>query len=92
MGIVVAWFEHSYSSTVVLVIAILLLGIPLLSIPGYGMYYLYQSSGTFCERFRRTCRPTDWYPVDMEDRQKYEEFVGNNEMTHQLFEVTEEVN
>ncbi|XP_020799192.1 sodium-dependent proline transporter [Drosophila serrata] len=91
-GLSAAIFEHSYSSMVVLVMAIFLLGLPLLFIPGYGLYYLYQSSGTFCERFRRTCRPTDWYPVDMEDRQRYEEFVGNTEMTHQLFEVTEEVN
>ncbi|KAH8258530.1 hypothetical protein KR038_001571 [Drosophila bunnanda] len=91
-GLSVAFFEHSYSSVVVLVLAVFLLGLPLLSIPGYGLYYLYQSSGTFCERFRRTCRPTDWYPVDMADRQRYEESVGNTEMTHQLFEVTEEVN
>ncbi|XP_017029551.1 sodium- and chloride-dependent glycine transporter 1 [Drosophila kikkawai] len=92
MGIFVASFEHSYSSVLVLVLALFLLGLPLLAIPGYGLYYLYQSSGTFCERFKRTCRPTDWYPVDTEDRQRYEEFVGNSEMTHQLFEVTEEVN
>ncbi|KAH8281500.1 hypothetical protein KR054_000916 [Drosophila jambulina] len=92
VGLTVACFEHSYTSVVVLVLAIFLLGLPLLAIPGYGLYYLYQSSGTFCERFRRTCRPTDWYPVEMEDRQRYEEFVGNTEMTHQLFEVTEEVN
>ncbi|KAH8334119.1 hypothetical protein KR059_006803 [Drosophila kikkawai] len=92
MGIFVASFEHSYSSVLVLVLALFLLGLPLFAIPGYGLYYLYQSSGTFCERFKRTCRPTDWYPVDTEDRQRYEEFVGNSEMTHQLFEVTEEVN
>ncbi|KAH8249667.1 hypothetical protein KR032_011275 [Drosophila birchii] len=91
-GLSVGFYEHSYSSLVVLMMAIFLLGLPLLSIPGYGLYYIYQSTGTFCERFKRTCRPTDWYPVDTEDRQKYEEFVGNTEMTHQLFEVTEEVN
>ncbi|XP_017060354.1 sodium- and chloride-dependent neutral and basic amino acid transporter B(0+)-like [Drosophila ficusphila] len=91
-GIGLAVMEHSYSSMVVLVVSIILVGLPILFIPGYGFYYLYQSTGTFCERFKRTCRPTDWYPVEMEHRQKYEEAVGNTEITHQLFEVTEEVN
>ncbi|KAI8042936.1 sodium- and chloride-dependent glycine transporter 1 [Drosophila gunungcola] len=91
-GIGLSLMEHSYSSVAVLVMSILLVALPILAIPGYGFYYLYQSTGTFCERFKRTCRPTDWYPVEMEHRQQYEEAVGNTEMTHQLFEVTEEVN
>ncbi|XP_017115969.1 sodium- and chloride-dependent glycine transporter 1 [Drosophila elegans] len=91
-GIGLSLMEHSYSSVIVLVMSILLVALPILAIPGYGFYYLYQSTGTFCERFKRTCRPTDWYPVEMEHRQQYEEAVGNTEMTHQLFEVTEEVN
>jgi len=45
--------------------SIVLVVLPILAIPGYGFYYLYQSTGTFCERFKRTCRPTDWYPVEM---------------------------
>ncbi|KAH8413103.1 hypothetical protein KR009_007939 [Drosophila setifemur] len=92
LGISMSVMEHFYSSKIVLVISIFLVVLPLLAIPGYGFYYLYQSTGTFCERFRRVCRPTDWYPVEMEHRQQYEETVGNSEMTHQLFEVTEEVN
>lgn len=91
-GIALSISEHSYSTTVVFVMSIVLVVLPILAIPGYGFYYLYQSTGTFCERFKRTCRPTDWYPVEMEHRQQYEEAVDNTEMTHQLFEVTEEVN
>ncbi|XP_033173598.1 sodium- and chloride-dependent glycine transporter 1 isoform X1 [Drosophila mauritiana] len=91
-GIGLSISEHSYSTAVVVVMSIVLVVLPILAIPGYGFYYLYQSTGTFCERFRRTCRPTDWYPVEMEHRQQYEEAVDNTEMTHQLFEVTEEVN
>ncbi|EDX04119.1 GD22475 [Drosophila simulans] len=91
-GIGLSISEHSYSTAVVFVMSIVLVVLPILAIPGYGFYYLYQSTGTFCERFRRTCRPTDWYPVEMEHRQQYEEAVDNTEMTHQLFEVTEEVN
>nr|AAQ22494.1 RE05480p [Drosophila melanogaster] len=91
-GIALSISEHSYSTTVVFVMSIVLVVLPILAIPGYGFYYLYQSTGTFCERFKRTCRPTDWYPVEMEHRQQYEEAVDSTEMTHQLFEVTEEVN
>ncbi|XP_034668145.1 sodium-dependent proline transporter-like [Drosophila subobscura] len=92
MGIVVSIMEHSYSSVVVMIISVFLVVIPLLSIPGYGLYSMYQSTGSCWERFRRSCRPTDWYPVEMEHRQQYEEAVGNTDVTHQLFEVTDEVN
>jgi len=75
----------------ILLTCIILVWLPILAIPGYGFYNLFQSTGTFCDRFRRTCRPTDWYPVEMEYRHKYEEAVGTTE-THQLFEVIEDVN
>ncbi|XP_016998140.2 sodium- and chloride-dependent glycine transporter 1-like [Drosophila takahashii] len=92
IGIVVFLAEHFHFSVVVFVLSILLVWLPILAIPGYGFYYLFQSTGTFCDRFKRACRPTDWYPLEMEHRQQYEVAVGNTEMTHQLFEVTEEVN
>jgi len=66
---------------------IIVLWLPILAIPGIGLYYISQSTGTFCDRFRRTCRPTNWYPVDMERRQKYEEAIRAPEMTHQLTDV-----
>ncbi|XP_017069627.2 sodium- and chloride-dependent glycine transporter 1-like isoform X2 [Drosophila eugracilis] len=59
-------------------------------IPVYGVYYLYQSNGTFSERFRRTCRPTNWYPVEMDHRQQYEEAAGNTEMKSVLISSTGE--
>jgi len=76
-------------SKVILVTCIVLVCLPILAIPGYGFYNLSESTGTFCDHPRRTCRPTDWYPVEIEHRQKYEE--GTTE-THQLFEVIEDVN
>ncbi|KAH8352177.1 hypothetical protein KR084_002468 [Drosophila pseudotakahashii] len=91
-GIGISSLDHSYSSAVVLAMSAFLVLIPILAIPGYGLYYLTQSTGTFGDRLRRTCRPTDWYPVEMEHRQQYEVAVGNTEMTHQLFEVTEDLN
>ncbi|XP_017069553.1 LOW QUALITY PROTEIN: sodium- and chloride-dependent glycine transporter 1-like [Drosophila eugracilis] len=89
LGISIYMMDHSYSSAVITIISIVLVALPILAIPGYGYYYLYQSTGTFCERFRR---PTDWYPVEIEHRQQYEEAVGNRETTQQLSEVAEEVN
>ncbi|XP_043646475.1 sodium-dependent dopamine transporter-like isoform X3 [Drosophila teissieri] len=77
--------KYTYSTVVVVVM-------PILAIPGYGLYHLYQCTGTIRERFKRTCRPTDWYPVETEHRQQYEEALDNSDMTQQLCEVTEEVN
>ncbi|KAH8271014.1 hypothetical protein KR018_000170 [Drosophila ironensis] len=91
-SISIVWMEHSFSGVILLIICIVMVALPFLAIPGYGLYYLCQSTGSFGERFKRTCRPTDWYPVELEHRQQYEEVVGNTELTHQLFEVTEEVN
>ncbi|XP_032569733.1 sodium- and chloride-dependent neutral and basic amino acid transporter B(0+) isoform X2 [Drosophila sechellia] len=87
LGIFVCYMEHSYTSPIVLGISIVLVILPMMASPGYGIYYIYRSTGSFCERFRRTCRPTDWYPVEMEHRQQYEEAVSNTDMTQQLTAV-----
>ncbi|XP_043641394.1 sodium-dependent noradrenaline transporter-like isoform X2 [Drosophila teissieri] len=84
--------KHTYSTEAVVVMSIILVDLPILAIPGYGLYHLYQCTGTIRERFKRTCRPTDWYPVETEHRQQYEEALDNSDMTQQLCEVTEEVN
>ncbi|XP_034472534.1 sodium-dependent proline transporter-like [Drosophila innubila] len=91
-GLFASFMKHVYESTLVLYISLFLVIIPLLFIPGYGMYITYQNTGGSCNRFRRACRPTDWYPQEMENRQQYEDVVGNSDLTHQLYEVTEEVN
>ncbi|EDX04117.1 GD22477 [Drosophila simulans] len=80
--------EHSYASAVIHVMAIMLLGLPILAIPGYGIYYFHQRPGSLSALFRAT----DWYPVEMEYRQQYGELVQHSDMTHQLFDGTEEVN
>ncbi|XP_037711811.1 sodium- and chloride-dependent glycine transporter 2-like isoform X2 [Drosophila subpulchrella] len=84
--------EHTHFPAVVLWMSIILVGLPILAIPGYGFFYLSQSPGTYRDRLRRICQPTDWYPVEMEYRQQYEEALGNSEMIHQMFQVTESVN
>ncbi|KAH8353052.1 hypothetical protein KR084_008627 [Drosophila pseudotakahashii] len=91
MGLTWSILNYDEGKAAYLVMSIIVVWLPLLTIPGYGIYYLSKSTGTVWDRLRRACRPTDWYPVDMEYRQKYEEAVGTTE-THQLFEVTEEVN
>ncbi|XP_016963271.1 sodium-dependent noradrenaline transporter-like [Drosophila biarmipes] len=88
LGIYWSIEDHSFVADEFLVMCIVVVWLPLLAIPGYGFYYLSKSTGTFCDRLRRTCRPTDWYPVEMEHRRKYEEALGNTE-AHQLVEVTE---
>ncbi|XP_037711809.1 sodium- and chloride-dependent neutral and basic amino acid transporter B(0+)-like isoform X2 [Drosophila subpulchrella] len=92
IGIDWSLHNHSWVSLEFHVMSIIVLWLPILAIPGIGLYYLSQSTGTFYDRFRRTCRPTEWYPVEMEHHQKYEEVVGNTEMTHQLLGVSEDVN
>ncbi|KAH8378507.1 hypothetical protein KR093_011745 [Drosophila rubida] len=92
VGLFMASMERIYSSAPVMFISLFLVILPLLFIPGYGIYITYQNTGGFCNRFRRACRPTDWYPVEMQHRQQYEEVLGNSDLTHQLYEVTEEVN
>ncbi|XP_060647927.1 sodium- and chloride-dependent glycine transporter 1-like [Drosophila nasuta] len=90
MGLWMAFVEHFYVTTPLLIISFILVILPILFIPGYGIYITYENTGTFYNRIRRACRPTDWYPVEMENRQQYEETLGNSDITHQLYEVTEE--
>ncbi|EDW65048.1 sodium- and chloride-dependent glycine transporter 1 [Drosophila virilis] len=92
IGVFISSMEHAFSSSVMLHISLILVLVPMLFIPGYGVFIMCQNTGGFCDRFRRACRPNDWYPTEMEDRQQYEEVVGNADITHQLYEVTEEVN
>lgn len=91
MGIFISYFEHAFSSGIMLTMSLIVVLLSVLFIPGYGVLIMCQNTGSFCNRFRRACRPNDWYPIEMEDRQQYEEVVGNADITHQLYEVTEEV-
>ncbi|XP_030384886.1 sodium- and chloride-dependent glycine transporter 1-like [Scaptodrosophila lebanonensis] len=89
--VIVAFMEHSFSSSSIGFISIVLVITPLLYIPSYGVYIMFRNTGSFCMRFKRACRATDWYPLEMEDRQRYEEALGTNDLTHQLYEVTDDM-
>ncbi|KAH8353305.1 hypothetical protein KR084_010169 [Drosophila pseudotakahashii] len=83
IGISWSIIDHNYATVEFLAISIIVVWLPLLAIAGYGLYYLSQSTGTVWDRLRSTCRPTDWYPVEMEHRQQYEKAGDDTEMTHQ---------
>ncbi|XP_075152758.1 sodium- and chloride-dependent neutral and basic amino acid transporter B(0+)-like isoform X2 [Haematobia irritans] len=90
LGIFLAFYEHLTSNLLMAILAIIFIVLPWLCIPGYAIYVMAQGIGTFRDRFRRCCHPNDWYPTQTEDRQRYEEAMGNVEFTHQLNEITEE--
>lgn len=81
---------HFVGATVVQIAAVLFIVLPWLYVPGYMIYIMLQTTGTFKTRFKRCCRPMDWYPVELEDRQRYEQTMRNTDMTHQLHELEEE--
>ncbi|KAM7353631.1 sodium- and chloride-dependent neutral and basic amino acid transporter B(0+)-like isoform 1-T1 [Cochliomyia hominivorax] len=89
VGIFIAYYEHMLSNGVIAIFAFIFIVIPWLLIPGFAGYSMRQSIGTFKERFQRCCRPNDWYPVEQEHRQRYEEAMGNMDITHQLSEITD---
>lgn len=65
--------------------------VPWLFIPGFMAYSMWRATGdTIKIRFAKCCRPTDWYPVGSQHRQAYEEAMGNQDITHQLEEVTDD--
>lgn len=49
-----------------------------------------QSRGSIMDRFRRCCRPTDWFPVEAQDRQNFEVAMDHMEITHTLSELKED--
>ncbi|XP_055917390.1 sodium-dependent proline transporter-like isoform X2 [Eupeodes corollae] len=58
--------------------------LPWLFVPGYCIFKLLQTSGMLNVRFKRSIRPTDWYPVDSMYRNQYEETFSRSEISHQL--------
>lgn len=90
MFLIIAFFEHIISTTSTNILAIIFIGIPWIFIPGYMMLYMWQTSGSIKMRFKRCCRPTDWYPTSSDYRQRYEELLHTLDITHQLNEITEE--
>lgn len=84
-----SFYEHMISSGIIALYAVIFIVIPWLCIPGYVIRTMLRSMGSMKMRFQRCCRPTDWYPVEAEYRQLYEEAMGNLDVTHQLNEITE---
>ncbi|KAL5281094.1 hypothetical protein ACFFRR_004861 [Megaselia abdita] len=58
------------------IVAFLLRVLPMLVIPGYMIFALTKTKGPLSSRIRKLNRPTDWYPVDREEKRKYEEALG----------------
>lgn len=83
----IAYWEHVFSTFIIDLYAIFLIVIPWLLIPGYAIYCMCMTMGTLKTRFSRCCHPTDWYPIEADDRQQYEKAVGNSDLTHTLDEV-----
>lgn len=80
----ISYYEHRGSPLFIGLIALIFTAIPWMFIPGFVIYQMSLAIGTIKERFLRCCRPTDWFPVEAEDRQKYEEAIGNVDITHTL--------
>uniref|UniRef100_A0A1A9VUV6 Transporter n=1 Tax=Glossina austeni TaxID=7395 RepID=A0A1A9VUV6_GLOAU len=89
--LMVSFYEHLLSTWVIKLFAVVFIGLPWIFVPGYAVFCIWQTTGSIKTRLKRCCRPTDWYPVVAEDRQRYEEAMGNLDITHQLNEITEEV-
>ncbi|KAL5281089.1 hypothetical protein ACFFRR_004858 [Megaselia abdita] len=70
------------------ILAFTLKYIPWLIFPGYMIFRIATQVGSFANRFTRLCKPTDWYPVDGEERHRYESTLGDTDMAHQLAECT----
>ncbi|XP_037812916.1 sodium- and chloride-dependent neutral and basic amino acid transporter B(0+)-like [Lucilia sericata] len=90
-AVLIAGYEHIIAVPGIQIICITFVALPWIYIPVYAIRSMYQSIGTIKTRFQHCCRPNDWYPVDAEERQRYEEAMGNLDVTHQLNEVTEEI-
>lgn len=58
--------------------------VPWILIPGYMVYSLVRATGPFMTKLRKLNRPTDWFPTEMEDRQRYESVLGSSDISHQL--------
>ncbi|XP_055853319.1 sodium-dependent proline transporter-like [Episyrphus balteatus] len=83
VGFVTLHFSKLNSWAVVLLIIIIGL-LPWFIIPSYSIFKIIQTTGAVTSRIRRCVRPTDWYPVDANDRRRYEERFSETEISHNL--------
>lgn len=90
-AIVIGFIEHAVAVPGMVAISVTFVLLPWIFIPFYAIYSMYQSVGTIGKRFQHCCRPNDWYPVEAEERQRYEVEMGNTDVTHHLSAVTEDL-
>lgn len=81
---------HNVDSSIIIGIITVVATVPWLLVPGYCLFKILQTTGFIGSRLRRSVRPTDWYPVDPNDRRRYEEKFNDTEITHNLFAETAE--
>ncbi|XP_061402548.1 sodium- and chloride-dependent neutral and basic amino acid transporter B(0+)-like [Musca vetustissima] len=89
-GFFIAHYEHQITSSAIDGLVIVFTVIPWLGIPGFAIYQMSRSMGSFKTRFLRCCRPTDWFPIETEEKEKYEQLVGSVEITYTLSELKDE--
>lgn len=56
----------------------------LLVIPGYMVYTLKKPMGSILSRLKKLNRPTDWYPIDINEKQAYEAALGGSDVAEPL--------
>ncbi|KAI8125157.1 Sodium- and chloride-dependent neutral and basic amino acid transporter [Lucilia cuprina] len=66
-GLLVSFIHSIYGRTSITIFNLLLRPLPWLCVPGYVIYCLVKAKGPFTGRLLKSARPTDWYPVAVED-------------------------
>ncbi|XP_073825458.1 sodium- and chloride-dependent neutral and basic amino acid transporter B(0+)-like [Musca autumnalis] len=89
-GLFISHYEHAITTLFFDLCAILFIAVPWLGIPGFAIYLMSRSMGSIKTRFLRCCRPNDWFPIEAEEKQKYEQLVGSVEITQTLSELKDE--
>ncbi|XP_055918672.1 uncharacterized protein LOC129950780 [Eupeodes corollae] len=84
--IILMEFDYAPSSNgiIVLLFVTLMFLLSWCLIPGYCIYKIKHTTGIIGMRFRRSVRPTDWYPADPVYKQRYEESFNTTDISHQL--------
>lgn len=67
-----------------MILVLLMKIVILLVIPGYMIYTLNKPIGPILSRFKKLNRPTDWYPIDIEEKLKYEAALGASDIAEPL--------
>uniref|UniRef100_A0A1I8PZ61 Transporter n=1 Tax=Stomoxys calcitrans TaxID=35570 RepID=A0A1I8PZ61_STOCA len=91
VGLFISSHEHVFSDFILDLLSLIFIAIPWLGIPGFVIYQMLRSMGTIKERFFKSCCPTDWFPIEPEDKQRYDAVQGSVDITHTLSEIKDTV-